>query len=70
MKIVNNWKTAWRWFSMQLMSVVVVLPLLWEQLPLEVKTFIPAEWLPYILAAVALCAMVGRMIDQSGGTRD
>lgn len=69
MKLVKNWRTAWRWFSMQLMSLVVLLPLAWEQLPIEVKVFIPEGWLPYILAGVALCAMVGRMIDQSGDKR-
>lgn len=66
MKLVDNWKKAWRWVSMQLMSVVVFLPFLWDELPVEVKSYIPDNWLPYILAGVALLAMIGRMVDQGG----
>lgn len=64
MKLVDNARQAWRWFSVQAMAIIAVLPLIWEQMPPEVLAVIPAVWLPWIAAGMALLGLVGRLVKQ------
>lgn len=67
MKLIPEWRQSWRMFSVQALALVAGLPLLWYELPVEIKALIPAEWTPYILTAVAVAGLIGRLVDQ--GTR-
>lgn len=64
MKLVENWKQAWRWFSVQAFGAVVALPLVWQALPPDVKAFLPDGWQPYVLVGIAAAGILGRLIDQ------
>lgn len=64
MKLVSDWKQAYKWISVQLAAVSAALPIAWEYLPADLKAYIPDEWRPAILAAVALSIIVGRVMDQ------
>ena len=68
MKLVDNAGKAWRWFSVQMGAVATVLPLAWTALPDETKAVIPSGWLPWIVSAVGVAVVVGRLIDQGGDT--
>lgn len=65
MKPVDNWKQAWRWHSTQALAVLALAPLVWEVLPPELIALIPEGWMPWVLTAVALGGLVGRLRDQS-----
>jgi hypothetical protein len=39
-------------------------PVIWSQLPDDVKAMIPASWMGVITAVVAVCGIVGRMVKQ------
>jgi len=65
--MVKNWQTAWRWLSVQFAAILAALPLVWPQLPDDVKAFIPAEWHPWIVSGMALAIIAGRLKDQGGG---
>ncbi|MAM25813.1 MAG: hypothetical protein CML55_10655 [Rhodobacteraceae bacterium] len=67
MKLVGDWKSAWRWFSVQAGGLVVVLPIVWAEMSDEAKAAIPEEWLPWIVSVVGACVIIGRIIDQRGG---
>lgn len=54
----------WRLWSVQIFTVLAVLPLAWGELPADVKAMIPAGWEPYIVAAIALGGIVARVIPQ------
>ena len=60
MKLVENWRSAWKWLSVQFIAAQVV----WQTLPAEATAVIPAEWHGTITLALAVGALVGRMIDQ------
>jgi di/tricarboxylate transporter len=64
MKLVDDARRAWRWFSVQALAVLAVVPLIWGELPPEVTALIPAGWHPYILAGVAVAGIMGRLVDQ------
>jgi hypothetical protein len=65
MKPVENWKDAWRWHSTQALTILALAPLVWEVLPPELVEMLPAEWMPFVLTAVALGGLVGRLRAQS-----
>lgn len=64
--MVKDWKKAYRWFSVQLATLLAVLPFVWASLPADMKTLVPDTWHPFIVSAVAVGVIVGRLRDQSG----
>ena len=64
MKLVPDWRRAWRWFSMQAMAVSAALQAAWLGLPPDLKSRLPVEWLPALAIAVLVLGAVGRVIDQ------
>lgn len=68
MKLVDDVRDAWRWFSMWALSVVVAFPAVWEQIPPDAKALVPPEWQPWIPSLLALAGMIGRVVDQKRGT--
>lgn len=66
MKLIPKWREGWRMYSVQALTALAALPLIWEQMPMDIKAIIPAEWNPYILAAIALAGVAGRLLDQTG----
>ena len=64
MRLVEEARTAWRWFSVQALAVIAVIPLVWEQLPPEAHALIPEAWRPWAITGVALAGIVGRLVKQ------
>ena len=64
MKLVDDVAKAWRWFSVQVFALVTFLPIVWMEAPPEVKALIPPAWLPYIVAAMGVIGMIGRLVKQ------
>jgi len=64
MKLVPEWRVAWRWFSVQLAAVLAALPMVWPLLPDDMKSYIPHEWHPWIVSGMALAIIAGRLVPQ------
>ena len=64
MKLIPDWKQAWRWHSTQIMAALAALPLVWMELPDDAKAYIPDEWRPFIVAGLAVVGIIGRLRDQ------
>lgn len=64
MTLVPDWRSAWRWFSVQALAILAALPLVWMALPSDAKNFLPDNLEPWVLCALALGGIVGRVIDQ------
>ena len=64
MKLVPDWKSAWKWHSTQLMVAVAALPVVWVNLPEDAKAMIPAGAEPWIPTALAVAAIIGRLRAQ------
>lgn len=64
MKFVTDWKNAWRWFSVQALAALVLLPVVWMALPPDVKGFLPESWEPWTLIFIAGAGLIGRLVDQ------
>jgi len=59
-----TWRTMWRYYSVQALALCAAIPLIWQELPPEVLALLPAEWMPWIVAAVAVAGIIGRRIPQ------
>ncbi|EPJ4017170.1 DUF7940 domain-containing protein [Klebsiella pneumoniae] len=65
MKLVDDWKSAWRWFSMHALVLAGIIPTVWAELPPDLKTTIPPGAMSTITAVIAACGVVGRLVSQS-----
>jgi hypothetical protein len=65
MRLVDNARAAWRWASVQVLAVLAVLPIVWAEMPEEIRAMLPPEWQPWILSALAVGGIVGRLIKQT-----
>jgi protein-S-isoprenylcysteine O-methyltransferase Ste14 len=65
MKLVHDWKQAWRWFSVQALALVALLPVVWPSLPPQVTAWVPEEWRPWVVVIIAIGGIAGRLIDQN-----
>jgi len=64
MKLVTNWKSAWKWFSMQFVAAAGAVQLSVLAFPETVRAWLP-DWLMHLLAVILLLAAVlGRLVDQ------
>lgn len=66
MRLVSDWRSAWRWFSVQALALVALLPVIWAELPPDLREWVPEAWRPWIVAAIAAAGLVGRIVDQRG----
>jgi uncharacterized membrane protein len=60
MKFVDNWRDAWKWFSLQAVTAAFV----WEMLPPETQALVPDSIEPHVMAFFLVVAAIGRVVDQ------
>jgi protein-S-isoprenylcysteine O-methyltransferase Ste14 len=70
MKLVEDAKNAWKWFSVQIPVVNIALIGTWSTLPSKFQDSIPLKYI--LIAAVALIVLgvAGRLIDQKPKAED
>ena len=64
MRLVPNWRKAWRWFSVQGMALGVALQGAWLSIPEDMKASVPQEWVAAITMALLALGIIGRLVDQ------
>jgi len=65
MTLIPNWRRAWRWFSVQALAILAVLPMVWLQLPPDIKAYIPPAWGWAVFVTIAFGGIIGRLVDQN-----
>lgn len=64
MKLVSDWRDAWRWFSVHALALAGVLPGAWEALPQRWQDVVPVSWVATAAAVTAALGIYGRLVDQ------
>lgn len=64
MRLVPDWREAWKWFSVQALAILSVLPVVWMNLPPDLKAYVPREWGLALFVIIAVGGIGGRLIDQ------
>lgn len=68
-KFVDNWKSAWRWWSIRFSALAVAAETAWATVPPDVLAeFLEPATERKITAALILAAILGRLIDQGTGS--
>lgn len=65
MKLINNFKGAWKFFSVQVAALIIFIGLLEPYMP-ELKELLPHDW--YIFASI--CVILARVIKQHDNEPD
>lgn len=64
MKLVDDARRAWRWFSMQCMALALALQVAWETMPPELQAGVPPRAVSVITWALLVLGIVGRLVKQ------
>ena len=63
MKLVDDWKKAWAWLSVQIAAIAGIAAELYESVP-QFKAYFSDSTFHHFMAACAVCIIVGRVIRQ------
>lgn len=63
LKIVENWRKGWRWFSVWAFVLIVFLAT--EPLPPEVVAILPKPVADNLIVLTAVCGVILRFVQQS-----
>jgi hypothetical protein len=64
MKLIPEWRKAWRMVSVQAMAVAVAAQGAWVMLPPELQSQVPDWGLKAITASILVLGIVGRLVKQ------
>jgi len=70
MKLVDEAKSAWRWFSMQAMALVVVVQAAWAGIPDDLKQHFPTWMVTALSIGLLVFGIGGRLVRQDKKTKD
>lgn len=61
--LVEDWKDAWRWFSVQGLAVLALCPILYENFNF-LQEFISASSFRWAMGALGLLTLISRIVKQ------
>lgn len=64
MKLVDDWRSCLKWFSVQAMVVAGAVQAVWFNLPEDFKQSVPDQWITATTVGLMLAGVVGRLVDQ------
>lgn len=64
LQLVPDWKASLRWWSVRLSLLNVALLQVWTELPPDLKSAIPPNWMATAASVLALLAVAARVIAQ------
>ena len=64
MRLVEEWKGAWRWFSLQAMALTAAIQAAWAAMPDDLKQHIPARAVTAVSIGLLLLGIGGRLVLQ------
>jgi hypothetical protein len=67
MKLIDNARDAWKWFSVQAMGWAIAIQGAWLAMPPDLKARVPGDWVDALTMAILVLGIVGRLVDQGGG---
>jgi hypothetical protein len=65
MRLTEDWKDAWKWFSVQLPIVNTAFLATWAALPAKFQDILPVGVVIGIAVALLIAGVVGRVINQT-----
>jgi homoaconitase/3-isopropylmalate dehydratase large subunit len=66
MKLIENWRHAWRFLSVQAMTLAIALQGVWLNLPDDLRVHVPDRLAATVTAALLVLGLIGRLFQQRG----
>ena len=63
-KLVQDWKYAWKWFSTNMMVIATAIQGAWMYIPEDMKTNIPHNIVNILTMVLLGLGLVGRIVQQ------
>ena len=64
MKLIENASKAWRMFSVQAMSLALVVQMVWVELPADLRDSLDSATVRYITIGLLVAGVLGRLVKQ------
>ncbi len=64
MRLVAEWRSAWRWFSLQAMALTAAIQAAWATIPDDLKQHFPARLVTAVSIGLLLLGIGGRLVQQ------
>lgn len=64
MNLVHNWRDAWRWVSMQSMSIAIAIQATWALLSDDMRLLVPHKMVAWGTVAFLVTGIIGRLVKQ------
>lgn len=64
MQLVEDWRKAWKWFSVHAMVYAAAIQGTWLQLPDDIKTRVPESLVSGATIALLVLGVIGRIVKQ------
>lgn len=64
MKLIDDWKSAHRWFSVQAMTLAMAIQGAWPAIPEDMRSTLPPSLVHWVTIALLVAGVAGRLIDQ------
>ena len=64
MRLVPDWKSCWRWFSVQLMAVSAAIQATMLALPPSLASYVPEDTMRVLALMFVVGAVGGRLVHQ------
>ena len=69
MKLVEDAKQAWRWFSVQAMTLAAAVQGAWVFVPDDMRATLPPGAVQWLTIGLLVMGVAGRLVDQKKGTQ-
>jgi hypothetical protein len=66
LQLVEDWRKAWRWFSVNAMVLAAAIQGAWLQIPDDMKASIPPALVSYSTITLLVLGVLGRLLKQGG----
>lgn len=65
MKLLPNWKDAWKWFSVQIIALAGAVQLSVLAFPQAIQGWLPDSVTHWVAAGLLATAVLARLVDQN-----
>jgi len=64
LKLIEDWRNAWRWFSVNAMLLAAAIQGAWLQVPDDMKATLPPHVVSYSTIVLLVLGVLGRILKQ------
>lgn len=64
-KLIDEWRKAWKWFSVQAMGLAIALQGAWAAVPDSLQSAVPHGIVTGVTMTLLVLGIAGRLVDQT-----